>query len=161
MKKVQWLGVLLMFGGILLLFSKNIEGLTGFAIFSENITAKSFLVYFLGVGSFLIGSTVLVTNADRAAKIELYDKADNKKTMDENLMMTDPKNEFTVSGEVSLLEFKRNVRIYRNDEEVLNRFKKEYGMQFVRIIMSNDAKKARIAKKFYEALFEKEYSDKD
>jgi len=166
------LGLALMVIGLLTFFLQPIGSLTGFAV-AENIASSAGAwIYILGLGIMLVGVMILQTETidDVLRKVDIYSRPKKKSQgkgeayeplNQDNIKMSDPKLYFSKVGEVSLREFRREIRDFKDDPELMDTFKREYGARLIDKIQeaeyTKDKTKNRIGKLFYRALYKQPY----
>ena len=155
MNQKRFVGFIIILTGMLISLSR--VAFTGAVVGVE----KSTIVGSIGALTVFVGLLmVLMSQATGLVKkISLYESATGKARREEDKYeITDPELYFSKEGHVNISEFKKGIEELKEDSELVNLVREDYGKKLLEIRESAknlDPKRAQIATKFLEVLYDK------
>ncbi|MDP2925759.1 MAG: hypothetical protein Q8N99_05295 [Nanoarchaeota archaeon] len=156
MNNKRILGISLVFIGLFMVFTS--KGITGAFI---GFKPQNYLGL-LGLLVIIIGFFLILVSREGGLEkgLRVYDKYDGKgkHSPSQAYSITDPERYFSTVGFLTLEEFNRGLSEIKDDSELVELVRLEYGPE-LKMILDNpsDKNEARIAEAFYHALYDRRY----
>ena len=153
-KKIKKLGVLIFLLGTVIIINSSLFNLTGNIIGNANNFFDSILGLILIIGGLAL---FLSQKSGNGLEVKVYDTSKGKRKEERFYEMTDPNLYFSNVGKVNLSEFKKGINEIKDDAELIQLVREEYGKQLLTMQKEGRGSEKNLSRKFIDILYGKRY----